>query len=243
MAPSVVDAERIEAAWKAGGTVGMVNFCYRLIPEIAAFRSQLDAGRCGVVSLIRAEWVLSSRLDPTLPHGWRSDRDAGGGVLQNFGSHVLDYLFHDRDDVRVIGASLRTLHPSRPDELGVPARVTGEETATVLLELPGPVAVTIHLSTVSRPAAGHRLMARGSLGTIEVWNDMTGSAAGPFRMKSPARPMRGAGPIRTRTATSTAASGPRCRSFFNACWNASRARFAERRPACPPSPPASASRV
>lgn len=182
LAASVADAERIEAAWQTAGTIGMVNFCYRFIPEIAAFRAQVEAGRCGVVSIIQVEWVLSSRLDPSLPHGWRSDGHAGGGVLRNFGSHVLDYLFHDRDDIRVIGSSLSTLHPARPDGSGISVAATGDETATVLLELPGPVAVTIHLSTVTRPALGHRLIARGSLGTIEVWNDMTGSAAGPFRV-------------------------------------------------------------
>src|SRR5205085_11925657 len=132
LAVAVPEAESIERAWRAAGTVGMVNFCFRLIPEFEAFGQRLREGVCGELNLIRAEWVLGSRLDATLPHGWKSDAGCGGGVLQTFGSHVIDYLFHDQPEVEVVAARRNTLVARRPDASGALQTATADETATLL---------------------------------------------------------------------------------------------------------------
>jgi hypothetical protein len=182
LAPTLAGAESIEAAWKASGRVGMVNFCFRLIPEIERFRQQLIAGICGSLALIQVEWILSSRLDPALPYNWKADVDSGGGVLQNFGSHVLDYLFYDRRDVRVLAASQKTVVESRVAGSGEMQSVSGDEIATVLFDLPGLCPVFVHLSLVTRPPIGHRLLARGSKGTLLAYNTSRRSPGGPFRL-------------------------------------------------------------
>lgn len=166
LAPTVGEAERIATAWRDSGMVGMVNFCYRLIPAIASFRDQLKSGICGPLQLISAEWVAARRLDPALPHNWKADVESGGGVLQNIGSHLLDYLFCDSPDPHVLAARQETFFHTRPDGAGGVRPANGDETTTALLEITGQCPVFLHLSLVSRRAAGHRLSATGSLGTL-----------------------------------------------------------------------------
>lgn len=179
LAPSADEAHAIARAWQSAGTVGMVNFSYRLIPAIAEFRRQLDAGVCGALSAIEAHWVLSSRLDPGLPYSWKADAAAGGGALRNFGSHVIDYLFHDKD-ARVMSAWQRTLTPERRDAAGAVQRASADEVMTALFAVDGWCPVMVHVSLVTQPQVGHSLVARGSKGTLTAWNTSATSPAGPF---------------------------------------------------------------
>jgi len=164
LAPDVESAAAIESAWRASGRVGVVNFCYRLIPEIESFKQQVASGACGDLQLLHAEWILSSRLDATGPHGWKGNPAAGGGALHNFGSHVLDYLFHDVPDVRLLSATDSTF------------------ASTMTFEQADGCPVVVHLSLVTRPAVGHRVIARGSRGTLAVYNASRDCAGGPFRL-------------------------------------------------------------
>jgi predicted dehydrogenase len=172
LATTVARAEAIERAWRMSGKVGMVNFCFRVIPEFEAFENQLRAGVCGDLNLIRAEWVLGSRLDPALPHDWKSDVHRGGGVLQNFGSHVIDYLLFGRPHVRAMA-----MH--RSSSFGRHA----EDNATLLFDVPGLCPVSIHLSTVTRPPVGHRVIAQGHRGTLTLFNTSRDCPGGPFGLR------------------------------------------------------------
>ncbi len=173
-------ARTVESAWRRAGTIGMVNFCYRLIPAIAEFRQQLDAGRCGGLSSIEAHWVLGSRIDPSLPFNWKADAAMGGGALRNVGCHVIDYLFHGKE-VRVVSGWQQTLTRSRRDASGTTRDVTADDAMTAVLSVPGWCPVVLHVSLVSQPQIGHRLIARGSAGTLTAWNTSPVSPAGPFR--------------------------------------------------------------
>lgn len=179
LAPTAEGARAIEQAWRSAGTIGMVNFGYRLIPAIADFRRCLDEGVCGELSWIEAQWVLSSRLDPSLPFSWKADASAGGGALRNFGSHVFDYLLRGRD-ARVMAAWLTTRTVRRRDAGGIDRTATADEVMTAMFDVAGWCPVFVHVSLVTRPQIGHRLIARGSAGTLTAWNTSTASPAGPF---------------------------------------------------------------
>lgn len=165
LAPSLKEAEGVRDAWKSAGTVGMVNFCYRFIPEIAEFRRALETGECGELSWIAVEWAVPSRLDPALPFSWKSDASMGGGALRNFASHIFDYLLRGRD-VAVAAAWQRKLTPMRGDRKGVARDATGDEVLTVTFDAAGWCPVVVHVSLVTQPALGHRLTARGTKRTI-----------------------------------------------------------------------------
>ncbi len=180
LAPTADAACAIARAWHAAGTIGMVNFGYRLIPALVEFRRQLDAGVCGDLSWIEAEWVLSSRLDPSLPFNWKADAAAGGGALRNFGSHVFDYLFHGKAG-RVAAAWQRTLTATRRDEAGIVQPATADEILTAMFDVEGWCPVVVHISLVTRQTLGHHVVARGSAGALVAWNASPTSPAGPFK--------------------------------------------------------------
>lgn len=172
LATTVACAEGIERAWRRSGRVGMVNFCFRVIPEFEAFSAQLRAGVCGELHLIRAEWVLGSRLDPALPHDWRSDVQRGGGVLQNFGSHVIDYLLSGSPHVRAMAMHRSSLFARH-----------AEDSATILFDVPNLCPVFIQLSTVTTPPVGHRVIAQGRRGTLTLFNMSRDCPGGPFDLR------------------------------------------------------------
>lgn len=182
LAATLKDAEDICRAWKDSGRIGNINFCYRLIPEIAQFKRLLRSGVCGELHSLNIEWVLSTRLNKSLTYNWKNQRELGGGVLQNYGVHVLDYLFHDETDIAVCCAAKKTYVPTRPDASGNERAVSADEVFTGQFQLNGTVSVIIHLSLVSRPPVGHRILARGASGTLEVSNLNYDSPGGPFSL-------------------------------------------------------------
>lgn len=178
---TINESRRVIEAWKVSGRVGMINFCYRLIPQIQEFKERLNAGVCGKVHSICAEWILSNRLNTSLTFHWKGQREQGGGVLQNFGTHVLDYLFYDDNFIKVLGAKQGVFIPIRYDDKGSEHVSTGDEVTTAMFDTGKGIAVTMHLSLVTMPSIGHRVIARGSKGTLEVRNPGN-SAAGPFSL-------------------------------------------------------------
>jgi predicted dehydrogenase len=176
------EAEAIYLAWKKSLCVGMVNFCYRLIPQMREFRRCLAAGDCGSLHSIHVEWVLSNRLNPKLTVHWKGQRELGGGVLQNYGMHVVDYLFYDRENIKLLAAKQNVFMLTRPDEQGSKHNSSGDEVATVLFDIGSGTVVNIHLSLVTKPALGHCVTARGSKGTLQVSNLNPRFPAGPFSL-------------------------------------------------------------
>ena len=91
MAVSVDDAERMVAAARAAGRVLAVGMTRRMFPYLAEMQSLLAAGACGDrISFVYREGSV---------YGWPVSTDfafrratAGGGVLIDRGTHVLDFL-------------------------------------------------------------------------------------------------------------------------------------------------------
>jgi predicted dehydrogenase len=179
---SLAEAESVVHAWRQSACIGMVNFCYRLVPEIRELKARMADGLCGQINHIRVDWVLSNRLNPTLTYHWKGQRELGGGVLQNFGVHVLDYLFWNETEVDVLGAVQATAIRRRPDAAGQLHPVSGDESTSALFRMRG-IPVALHLSLVTRPATGHRIHVCGCEGTLALSNDDPNSPAGPFRLQ------------------------------------------------------------
>lgn len=87
------EAERMCDAAREAGTVTAAGFnlrCHRLVEQA---RRLLHAGAVGEVRLVRSSWTAGFGRDRP-PPGWRRDRDAGGGVLAELGSHCADLAHH-----------------------------------------------------------------------------------------------------------------------------------------------------
>jgi len=120
LATSLADAERLLAAWRATGLVGMVGFTYRFHRLVVEARERLRGGAIG--EIVAARSVFSTgRHD--LP-AWKRSAATGGGPL-------LDLVSHDADLVRfVLGREVREVFATGgagedPDTVSLLLRIDG----------------------------------------------------------------------------------------------------------------------
>ena len=150
-----IDALLAEAE-RAGVQVG-VFFQERLMPEIAALKSQLAAGvlgeplfASGQVRWYRPpEYYVQSRWRGT----WVLD---GGGALMNQGIHTVDLLLWLMGPVaRVSGRTATRLH-----------KIEVEDTAVALLDFESGAFGTIEATTAAYPGFPRRLEVTGTRGSV-----------------------------------------------------------------------------
>lgn len=88
LASTLADGQRVVAAWRQAGRVGMIGFNYRFNALYQALGREVQSGALGPV-------VAARTLFARPPHGladWQQQRATGGGVLLDFGSHHFDLL-------------------------------------------------------------------------------------------------------------------------------------------------------
>ena len=152
LALTAEDAARvIEAAARAPGlaTVGLVYRWHRL-HRIA--RSLIAAGRIGPVAALHAVMTSDAAISPERSAGWRTDPAAGGGVLQELGTHQVDLW--------------RFLLGS---ELGPLRAVTSGQSATLAGRMGDGTVVSATLSSAA--GCNHELTAYGRSATLSVRSD------------------------------------------------------------------------
>jgi len=95
--------------------VSMVGFCLREAPSFQKGKSLLSAGAIGKIENVRAEMYIADVLAPQ--KGWRYKKQiSGGGVLMDFGIHVLDLLFWYFGPVASVSAIARSLHSEEVED-------------------------------------------------------------------------------------------------------------------------------
>ncbi len=88
LALDLAEADRMVAAWRGSGRVGMVGLNFRHNPLAAAARARCQAGELGRIVAVRSMLTSARRALP----GWKADPRAGGGALADLGSHHLDLI-------------------------------------------------------------------------------------------------------------------------------------------------------
>jgi UDP-N-acetyl-2-amino-2-deoxyglucuronate dehydrogenase len=134
-----------------------VFFQERLIPEIAAIKTQIESGELG------EPLFISGRLDWYRPREyyansrWRGRRALdGGGALMNQGIHTVDILLWLFGPVRrVSGRTATRVHA-----------IEVEDTAAALLEFESGAFGTIHATTAAYPGFPRRLEVTGTKASV-----------------------------------------------------------------------------
>jgi|SaaInlStandDraft_4_1057021.scaffolds.fasta_scaffold07729_2 predicted dehydrogenase len=173
------DIDDILLAWRKSNKIGMINFCYRLNEQFVSFRNMLKGNIIGDINFIKAEWILKNRLNLDLTTHWKCQKEFGGGMLNNFGSHLVDFLIQEGKDIKLLGKSQQTLYPNRLNESGVNGTCSGDEVSTLLMEV-DKIPVTIHLSSISDINQGLKVVAYGTKGTIELQSTRKTSSGFPY---------------------------------------------------------------
>jgi len=90
LAPSLAEGERVIAAWRVAGTVGMIGFNFRFHPQAREIRQRLRSGAIGKPLAVRSVFSI-------LPHAipdWKRERATGGGALLDLASHHVDLAYY-----------------------------------------------------------------------------------------------------------------------------------------------------
>lgn len=122
------------AAKKAGVKVQMV-FHNRFFPAVMRAKQLVDEGRIGRLYSFEAKYYHATNTDPEKPFNWYFDSEtAGGGVLTDMGSHIIDLVSYLGGPYARVNAAMQTAVPARRDG-GGSRPVSVEDAGYVLAEL------------------------------------------------------------------------------------------------------------
>lgn len=128
-------------AEKVAGTLGgyrgraQVALQFRFYPATMKARQLIEEGFLGPVTHFRAAYLHSGSVDPGRAVNWKSTAAAGGGVIRDLGSHVIDLLWHLIGPFRSACCVSRIWAAQRPslDAPGTMMKIDVEDAALILL--------------------------------------------------------------------------------------------------------------
>ena len=114
MARTAGECRQMIEAFEERGLPLLVAYYRRCLPRWVKVKELLDAGRLGTLTSIDYRMTRLYRPDPT--GEWRLDpRQAGGGLVMDLGSHLLDLLDHLAGPLRDVRGVCRS-HDDSPVE-------------------------------------------------------------------------------------------------------------------------------
>ena len=171
LATTFADADRIVSAIADANRSTVVHFGFRFVAAFQAFQQIVSSGELGRPQLIKAEWLLSSRSDPSFSWNWKSDAAQGGGTWFLMAPHVLDYLAWWFGGIRDLELLPSTIVTARPDAAtGSPRPVLADDTCNLLLALGHGVPANVSISTALCVGANHRIRVWFEKGLLELSN-------------------------------------------------------------------------
>jgi predicted dehydrogenase len=171
MADNLATARRIAAAIESAGVVGMVNYSVRMKQTrqrvIEHAREVVGRPRMASVSLVH-----SDHADPgSRPYTWVHDTQLGGGRLQGYGVHDLDFLLEIFPDIEAVAAALDVGVPVRKAEDGELQRVTAEDAYALLLRFRGGGLGIVTLVATAWHGRSDAIEIYGERGTVRLDGD------------------------------------------------------------------------
>ena len=148
------EAEAVRAAQKDYRGVAQMTFQNRFFPATMRAKQLIQSGAVGKVLEFRAMYLHGGSANPAAPFKWKLSAAAGGGVIADLASHVLDLVDWLLGPFRSILAASQIAYPQRPSEED-PARKIPVDTEDCVMLL--------------------AKMESGAMGTLEATKLATGS--------------------------------------------------------------------
>lgn len=150
-----------------------VAFNNRFFPSVMRARQLIDEGTLGDILCFRGHYLHSGNIDPNRPYAWRFSKEAaGGGVILDLGSHLLDMIDCLIGAPEAVQCTTRVLHPRRKDAAGVEHDITAEDYAVMTLRMPGGILGTAEVSKIAAGAQdGIHLEIHGTRGALVLSMD------------------------------------------------------------------------
>ena len=151
---TMAEAEEVRAALAGYRGTAQMTFQNRFFPATMRAKQWIEAGMLGDVLGFRACYLHGGNANPDAPLKWRLTAAAGGGVIADLASHVLDLLDWLIGPFQSLTAATQIVYPERPS-LDDPSKKL-------------PVDVEDCMMLVAK-------MRSGALGTVEATKVATGT--------------------------------------------------------------------
>jgi len=134
---TVQEAEQVEQLLPAYRGTGQIVLHNRFFPATMKAKQLVTEGFLGPVTHFRAAYLHAGSVDPDAPVNWKSTAAAGGGVVRDLGSHVIDLVNWLIGPLTAVNCVSRIWSPQRPDRQRPGQKITidAEEAAVMLLRL------------------------------------------------------------------------------------------------------------
>ena len=162
-----------------------MTFQNRFFPATLRAKQLVDEGRLGEILSFRAAYLHGGNANPAAPLKWKLQSAAGGGVIADLASHVLDLVDWLIGPVRSVTAATQTAYQQRPAP-GDPRKmlpVDAEDCVAALAAMQSGALGTIEATKLATGAEDEiRLEIHGSRGAIKFngmephhlgWHDAT----------------------------------------------------------------------
>lgn len=108
------EARQVAAAMAGYRGIAQMTFQNRFFPATMRAKKLIDEGRLGEILQFRASYLHGGSADPQAPAKWRLTAAAGGGVIADLASHVLDLVDHLIGPLASVMADTHIAWPERP---------------------------------------------------------------------------------------------------------------------------------
>lgn len=163
------EVQEIEAALADYRGTAQMTFHLRFFPATLRARQLVDEGAVGEVLQFRAAFVHGGNANPNAPLKWKLTAAAGGGVIADLASHVLDSVEHLAGPIRSLMAATHIAYPERP-ALSDPYQmlpVDAEDSVVLLARLPSGAVGTLEATKLATGAEDEfRLEIHGTKGAF-----------------------------------------------------------------------------
>ena len=194
------EAGQIEAALDGYRATAQMTFQYRFYPSTMRAKQLIDAGALGKVLGFRACYLHGGSASPNSPAKWKLTAEAGGGVIADLASHMLDLVDWLIGPFGSIMAATQIAYPERPSP--------GDPTRRVAVDAEDSVVLLARMTS-------------GAQGTIEATKLATGSED-ELRLEihgsQGALRFNGMDPYSARSCTTRMASMIRTTATTGCCW-------------------------
>ncbi|MBE9139386.1 Gfo/Idh/MocA family oxidoreductase [Nodosilinea sp. LEGE 07088] len=169
---SGAEAEEIAALARDRHLVATLDFEFRFVPAWQRLAELLAEGYVGDLRLIKVDWTVPGRADPSRAWNWYSRQDQGGGALGAFASHSFDYLTWLFGPIGQLCARLSTTIAQRPDPAtGALKPVDADDTCRLMVDFVDGTPCQVAISSVTYAGRGHWVEVYGDNGTLVLGSD------------------------------------------------------------------------
>ena len=117
--------------------VTQMTFQNRFLPATLCARRLVEQGALGELLGFRVAYLHGGSADPAAPLKWKLTAEAGGGVIADLASHVLDFIEYLAEPIGSLLATTHVAYPQRPSvtDPAHKVRVDTEDSVVMLARL------------------------------------------------------------------------------------------------------------